>query len=36
MMWKSTSSKGLEYFIVCDDLGSSPMYAICVLFNYEF
>jgi len=30
MMWKSTSSSGREYFIECEDLGSSPMYAFCV------
>jgi len=34
MMWKSTSSSGWEYLIVWEDLGSSPMYANCVLFNY--
>ena len=27
MTWKSTGSSGWEYFIVCEDLGSSPMYA---------
>ena len=27
MTWKSTSSSGWEYFIMCEDLGSSPMYA---------
>ena len=31
-MWKSTSSSGLEYFILWEDLGSSLMYAIYVLF----
>jgi len=25
MTWKSTSSSGWEYFMVCEDLGSSPM-----------
>ena len=33
MTWKSTSSSGWEYFIVCEDLGSSPMYANYVLFD---
>jgi len=32
-MWKSTSSNGWEYFIVWKDLGSSPMYTICVLLS---
>jgi len=32
--WKSTSSNGWEYLNVWEDLGSSPMYAVCVLFNY--
>ena len=32
-MWKSTSLNGWEYFIVWKDLGLSPMYANCVLFN---
>jgi len=34
MMWKSTSSSGWEYFIVCADLGSSPMCATWMLFNF--
>ena len=29
-MWKSTNLSGWEYFIVWEDLGSSPMYALCV------
>ena len=33
MTWKSTSSIGWEYLVVWEDLGSSPMYAICVLFD---
>ena len=31
-MWKSTSSNGWEYFIMWEDLGSSPMYVNYVLF----
>jgi len=34
-MWQSTSSSGWEYFIMWEDLGSSPMYAICVVFNFN-
>jgi len=30
---ESTSSSGWEYFVVWEDLGSSPMYAIFMLFN---
>jgi len=33
VMWKSASSNGWEYFIVWEDFGLSPMYAICVLFE---
>ena len=33
MTWKSTSSNGWEYIIMWEDLGSSPMYANCMLFN---
>jgi len=33
-MWKSTNSCGWEYFIVWEDLGSSPMFANCVLFKF--
>jgi len=32
-MGNSTSLNGWEYFIVWEDLGSSPMYANCVLFD---
>jgi len=32
-MWKSTSSNGWECLIIWEDLGSSSLYAICVLFN---
>jgi len=32
-MWKSTSSSGWEYFIVCEDLGSSPMCATWMLIK---
>jgi len=32
-MWKSTSLSGWEYLIVWEDLGSSPMYVIYMLFN---
>jgi len=32
-MWKSASLNGWEYLIVWEDLGSSPKYAICVLFK---
>ena len=31
---KSTSLSGWEYLIVWKDLGLSPMYAICVLFDW--
>jgi len=31
--WKSTSSSGWEYLIVWEDLSSSPMYAVDVLFE---
>jgi len=34
MMWKSISSSGCEYLIVGEDLGSSPMYANCMLFYF--
>jgi len=33
VMWKSTSSNVWEYLTVWEDLGSSPMYAIYVLFE---
>jgi len=30
--WKSIGSSGWEYFILCEDLGSSPMYVnFCVI-----
>jgi len=32
-MWKSISLSGWKYLIVWEDLGSSPKYAIYVLFN---
>jgi len=32
MTWKSTSLIGWKYLIVWKDLGSSSMYANCVLF----
>jgi len=33
MTWKSTCSIGWEYFIVCEDMGSSPMCDISVLVD---
>ena len=33
LMWKIISLNGWKYLIVWDDLGSSLMYANCVLFN---
>ena len=32
-MWKSTSLSDWEYLIVWEDLGSSPIYVIYVLFD---
>ena len=32
-MWKSASSSGWEHFIMCEDLGSSPMCATWMLFK---
>jgi len=32
MTGKSTSSSGWEYLIVWEDLGSSPVYAFCVIW----
>jgi len=34
--WKSTSLNGWEYFIMWEDLGSSPMYANCMIFYYVY
>jgi len=33
MTWTSTSSSGWEYFLVCEDLGSSPRCDTWVLFK---
>jgi len=34
MMWKVLTQVVESTLIVWEDLGLSPMYAICVLFNY--